>query len=245
MRVFSVLRPGHGYGDLAANTLGTKTVSVTDFEQGPVFNPRYDLLQNELRVYWKSLEASVDGGQLRWKREVDPAFASPPNDAPGFLAVQLDLRRSVFNGTVTPGNAELKVENLALRLGAPFFDLWKDFAGTLKGRTCDFSFEPGMLLNVTDGDPLYAEAKSVIRRVVHDLKAGTTSVECGAPPTLWLHDPRLTARLRNGSEAQDVGGQDYGFENNPDDGAGSSAILAANIEGAPGQYTGDGTLTLL
>lgn len=218
MRVFSVLRSGHGYGSLPENSIGSESIALGQMQEqpAPVFDPRYDLLKSYLKIYWKSFESSVSDSLgtpvLLWRRETDTATASPSNGSFGGIELTLDLRRDVFNDTATPDTAELSVSNLAQRLGAPWFMLWLDFSFAVKGRLCDFTWAPGKLVSATDADPLFASADSVVQRVTHDLGTGLTQVECGAPRSLGFYDPRLTTRLRNASTAGDVGGQSYGFE---------------------------------
>jgi len=220
MRVFSVLRSGHGYGDLSANSIGTKTVALAEMQQAPatVFEPRYDLLYDSLKIYWLGYDAANYGSAgtpiLRWTRSVDAATAAPANGTFGGIELFMQLRRDVFNATAIPGDPEDPVANLAQRLGAPYFSLWLDFRFTTMGRVCDFSYEPGQLVSASDADPLYASAQSLCHSVTHDLAHGTTSVECGAPETLGFHDPRLNARLRKAASGADASGRTYGFEKN-------------------------------
>lgn len=222
MDFFSVLRTA--LGDLPANRHGRRTVTVGQIERSPepVFEPMYEELLKRIKIYWLSFTPHVlDGGEgasvLAWSRDTDEAFASPANGSEAVMELTLQLRRATFNGTATDDDAELKVENLAQRLGAPYFQLWKAMGWTQKGEQCDWSIVPGELWDCAGADPLYEAAGSVCQVVTHDLRARTTRVQCGAPKQLGFYNPLLTNRLRRVASEADSGGQTYGFQRDNDD----------------------------
>lgn len=207
-------------GSLPANRHTRRSVPVTEIERSPEprFDPMHRALIKTLRIYWASVTPHIlaEEGKpvLAWKRDVDVATASPSNGSEAIMELTMDLRRPSFDGTEDADDAELKVDNLAARLLAPYARLWKAMSWQTRknGRHCAFDIVPGELWDCEGADPAYEDAGSVCQVVTHNLKRGTTTVQCGAPKQLGFYNPRLTNRLRRAATEDFSGGQNFGFE---------------------------------
>ena len=237
LQFFSVLPTGHGFGDLADNRFPVQTISLggspgdPERDPAPTFDPQWELQKHYCTIYWRSRKAytartttpgtgeveipatgtGLTDGQVIISQAFEEDTVTADNDAFGGVELTIELARGEWDGAERQPD-ELKVEGLALRMGAAHFRLWYAMQWQETRDTCNFDRAPGVLVNADGADPAFATANSVTQSVTHDLATGQTSVTTGAPTQLGFYDPLLQNRLRMQANASDSGAQTFGFE---------------------------------